>query len=161
MNLGQVYTRRIVADYMVGLFSIAGRSRVLDPCFGHGVFVESILDNTDFYIDGIEIDESSYSCFKNPCPERCALKQGDFFDVEGVYDGVVMNPPYVRHEEIDSLAPIGVTKKKLQKVCEMGMMTISGRANLYMYFIFKAVTLLRDGGELVAIFPRAWINTPV
>lgn len=159
MNLGQVYTKQMVADYMVNLFSITGNVRVLDPCFGRGVFVKSLLANTEFCIDGVEIDEASYAAFSNPDERRCHLVNGDFFDVEGTFDGIIMNPPYVRQEELDKLAPLGVTKQKLQSAC--WMMTISSKANLYMYFILRAILLLREGGELIAIFPNSWTNTPV
>ena len=159
LNLGQVYTKRTIADYMVGLFSIKSLSRVLDPCFGHGVFIQSLLEKTDFLIDGVEIDRESYSQFDNPFPERCSLKNCDFFDIENMYDGIIMNPPYVRQEELNALKPLGVSKQKLQSSC--GLMTISGKANLYMYFILRAILLLRDRGELIAIFPNSWMNTPV
>ena len=159
MNLGQVYTKQAVADFMVGLFSIAEGAHVLDPCFGRGVFVNSLLENTRFLVDGVEIDEASYSAFGNPDESRCRLTNGDFFDVEGTFDGIIMNPPYVRQEELDKLAPLGVTKQKLQSAC--GLMTISTKANLYMYFILRAILLLREGGELIAIFPNSWTNTPV
>ena len=159
MNLGQVYTKQAVADFMVRLFTITGEARVLDPCFGRGVFVKSLLDNTEFFVDGVEIDEASYASFDNPDEKRCDLTNGDFFDVEGIYDGIIMNPPYVRQEELDKLAPLGVTKQKLQSAC--WMMNISSKANLYMYFILRAILLLREGGELIAIFPNSWTNTPV
>lgn len=159
VNLGQVYTKRAVADFMVRLFTIKGNAHVLDPCFGRGVFVRSLLDNTDFAVDGVEIDEASYAAFENPDESRCRLRNGDFFDIDEIYDGIIMNPPYVRQEELDKLAPLGVTKQKLQSAC--WMMNISGKANLYIYFILRAILQLRDGGELIAIFPNSWTNTPV
>lgn len=158
MNLGQVYTKKIVADFMVKRFSI-DRGRVLDPCFGQGVFINSLLEHSNFMVDGVEIHKPSFVRYRNPDPARCTLMEGDFFDIEKEYDGIIMNPPYVRHEEIEDLSSLGVTKRKLQSAC--GMMTISGKANLYMYFILRAILLLRDGGELVAIFPNSWTNTPV
>ena len=159
VNLGQVYTKRAVADFMVKLFTITGSARVLDPCFGRGVFVNSLLANTEFIVDGVEIDEASYFAFTNPDEGRCHLTNCDFFDIEGTFDGIIMNPPYVRHEELGKLTPLGVSKQKLQSAC--WMMNISSKANLYMYFILRAILLLREGGELIAIFPNSWTNTPV
>ncbi|MBR0432702.1 MAG: Eco57I restriction-modification methylase domain-containing protein [Bacteroidaceae bacterium] len=159
MNLGQVYTKQTVADFMVRLFTITGKACVLDPCFGRGVFVNSLLANTEFVVYGVEIDEVSYAAFGNPDETRCHLKNGDFFDVEGAFDGIIMNPPYVRQEELEKLAPLGVTKQKLQSAC--WIMNISSKANLYMYFILRAILLLREGGELIAIFPNSWTNTSV
>ena len=144
---------------MVGLFSLQEGAKVLDPCFGHGVFISSLIEKTDFHVDGVEIDYNSFTIFDNPDIGRCNLKNCDFFDVEGIYDGIIMNPPYVRQEELDKLAPLGITKQKLQSAC--WMMNISSKANLYMYFILRAILLLRDGGELIAIFPNSWTNTTV
>lgn len=152
MNLGQVYTKRIIADYMVGMFTITDGARVLDPCFGGGVFVESLLANTNHNVLGVEIDKDSFDKFTNPNPTRCQLLNCDFFDIEEEFDGIIMNPPYVRQEEIDAMAELGVTNQKLQSAC--GLMTISTKANLYMYFILRAILLLKDGGELIAIFPK-------
>ena len=61
INLGQVFTPKIVADYMVDLFTIEEDSRVLDPCFGKGVFINSLLERTSFKIDGIELDERLFN----------------------------------------------------------------------------------------------------
>ncbi len=152
MNLGQVYTKRMVADYMVNLFTIANGARVLDPCFGGGVFVESLLENTDHNVLAVEIDKDSFDMFNNPYSERCKLLNCDFFNIEEEFDGIIMNPPYVRQEEIDEMSELGVTKQKLQMAC--GLMSISNKANLYMYFILRAILLLKDEGELIAIVPK-------
>lgn len=159
MNLGQVYTKRKVADYMVNLFTIANEARVLDPCFGGGIFVESLLENTSHNVLAVEIDKDSFEKFDNPNSERCQLMNCDFFDIEDEFDGIIMNPPYVRQEEIDAMAELGVTKQKLQMAC--GLISISTKANLYMYFILRAILLLKDEGELIAIFPNSWTNTHV
>ena len=40
MDLGQVFTDRIVANYMVSLFSHhVSKGRVLEACFGGGAFL--------------------------------------------------------------------------------------------------------------------------
>lgn len=137
---------------MTNLFTVADGARVLDPCFGGGVFVKSLLENTNYKVIGVEIDRDSFDKFKNPDSARCQLLNCDFFDIEEEFDGIIMNPPYVRQEEIDAMAELGVTKQKLQSAC--GLMTISTKANLYMYFILRAILLLKDGGELIAIAPK-------
>lgn len=159
MNLGQVYTKPLVADYMVSLFSKKDGARYLDPCFGRGAFIYSVLKNTNCLIEGVEIDDDSFKQFKNPDIKRCKVWKGDFFEIEGEYDGIIMNPPYVRQEEIDEMESIGITKRKLQSACNLT--PISGKANLYMYFVLRAILLLKNEGELIAIFPNSWVNTPV
>ena len=161
MNLGQVYTKPIVADYMVGLFDLPDGSRVLDPCFGGGVFIDSILERTTFSVDAVEIDVVSFCKLQNKNRPRLNLFCGDFFNHKSnfPYDGVIMNPPYVRQEDIDGLATLGVSKIKLKDVC--GDIEIPKKANLYVYFIIYAVSLMRHGGQLIVIFPNSWKNTPI
>ena len=52
-----------------------------------------------------------------------------------------MNPPYIRQEKIDDLARLGITKEKLRK--DKIYEPLPSTANMYMYFIFKA---LAEGG---------------
>ncbi len=158
MNLGKVYTRRIVADFMVSLFSAKVR-KILDPCFGGGVFVDSILETTSDDVIAIEIDTKSYHEYSNRVPERCQLINDNFFNLDFTdADGIVMNPPYVRQEEIDEMLSLGVSKEIIRRACRP--LSIPAKSNLYVYFILKAALLLSDGGELVAIFPDTWKLTP-
>lgn len=161
MNLGQVYTKPIVADYMVDLFELPYGSRILDPCFGGGVFVDSILKRTTFSVDAIEIDVDSFRKLQNKNLPRLNLFCGDFFNHKSdiPYDGIIMNPPYVRQEDINDLVALGISKSKLKEVC--GNVEIPTKANLYIYFIIYGVRLMRLGGQLIVIFPNAWKNTPI
>ena len=161
MNLGQVYTKPIVADYMVDLFDLPQGSRVLDPCFGGGVFVDSILERTTFSVDAVEIDIDSFCKLKKKNRPRLNLFCGDFFKHKSnlPYDGIIMNPPYVRQEEINSLESLGISKIELKNAC--GDVKIPTKANLYIYFIIYAARLLRLGGQLIVIFPNSWKNTPI
>ena len=43
-NLGQIFTKQSVADFMVEMFTLADNAKVLDPCIGGGAFVESCLN---------------------------------------------------------------------------------------------------------------------
>lgn len=160
MNLGQVYTKREVADLMVSLFDLPSKSRVLDPCFGGGVFINSLYDNTDFIIDAIEIDSHSFNSFKHKGGSRLNLYCSNFFNhTVAEYDGIIMNPPYVRQEEIDLMEGIGVSKSKLRARC--AAFNIPQKSNLYVYFILYAITLLKEGGELVVIFPYSWKKSTI
>lgn len=156
MDLGQVYTEKHIANFMVSLFSLNKEATILDPCFGTGAFLEALTNQGFENIVGYEIDFNSYSeiCknFKN-----CKLFNGDFLSAPtSKYDGIIMNPPYIRQEKIDDLFPFGITKKELRK--NPVFKQLSPNANIYMYFILKAISLLRDGGELIVIFPNTWMK---
>ena len=88
-------------------------------------------------------------------------RYADFFDVEwmfgmpraqdnseAVFDIVVGNPPYVRHEDIKDLTPI--LKNVYQYECS------SSRADLYVFFYERSVKLLKPQGVLSFITSNKW-----
>lgn len=140
---------------MASLFSLPRGARVLDPCFGRGAFLAALAKVGKYEVEGAEIDPASYEYCAPRFSERCSLRHADFFSygVRGDFDGIIMNPPYVRHEEIDALSCLGVDKRRLaQAVSER----LDPKSNLYMYFVIYGLELLRPDGELVAIFPNSW-----
>lgn len=159
-DLGQVFTKKIVADYMVDQFTLPSDSVVLDPCFGEGVFLNSLLERTPYQVHGVELDNNLFARGVQKYPE-IQLVNCDFlsYEADGTFDGVIMNPPYLRQEKIDELKDFGVTKDILLQ--NRIFKDLSRKANLYMYFILKALDLLRPNGELIAIFPGSWMNSKV
>ena len=157
MDLGQVFTDRVVANYMVSLFSHVSKGRILEPCFGGGAFLRACKEAGYKNVYGCEIDERLYKEVVDNFPDY-QLFQTDFLDYnpEDVFDGIIMNPPYVRQEKIDDLESLGISKEKLRK--NSIYKGLPSTANLYMYFIIKAIDLLKDNGELVVIFPSSWMN---
>lgn len=160
MNLGQVFTKKIVADYMVGLLDVSKESHIVEPCCGNGVFIEALNKYSYENVTGIEIDKKAFDMIDiNRYPSYKFICQNFFsYEPDKVIDAFILNPPYVRHEEIDNMNTIGVTKETLSRKCPG--FSIYSKANLYLYFIARCVCLLRDGGQLVAIFPSVWVDTP-
>ena len=65
VDLGQIFTKRKIADYMVGLLDLKQNSTILDPCFGEGVFIESLhAAQKEYKITGIELDSKLFNKFK-------------------------------------------------------------------------------------------------
>jgi len=157
-DLGQVFTRRIVADYMVSIFTLPSKSVVLDPCFGEGVFLRSLTEKTDYSKVGFEIDTTLYNLASEEYSDT-VLYNADFLQSEhsAKYDGIIMNPPYIRHEKIDDLSTYGLNKHYLQSQAVFS--TLPKSANLYMYFIVKAIEILKPTGELIVIFPDSWLSS--
>lgn len=157
--LGQFFTKQTIASLMASLFvGDMPNMRILEPCFGKGAFLQALKNRGCQHIVGCELDAELYT-------EGCArfsefdLHCGDFlqFSCDELFDGIIMNPPYIRHENIDLLASYGVTKERLRTQSEY--QGLPSQANLYMYFIVHAFNLLKEGGELVAIFPKSWTNS--
>lgn len=117
MNLGQVYTKEIVADYMVGLFDLPKSSVIIDPCFGQGVFIRSLQKANYNNLIGVEIDPKTFCKINTADYHQCKLFNMDFFQFEpqGYVDGFILNPPYVRQEEIDEMKNFGVSKASIIK----------------------------------------------
>lgn len=157
MDLGQVFTNGSVATYMVSMFGLKKEASILDPCFGAGVFLTASIQHGFTNIEGYEIDKELYESVRERFP-AITLYNEDFLKAVNTkkYDGIIMNPPYIRQEKIDDLKSLGITKAQLRKnrIYEQ----LPSTANMYMYFIVKALDLLKDDGELVVIFPSSWID---
>jgi len=66
------------------------------------------------------------------------------------FDVVITNPPYVRQELIRDIKP------HLKKV--YGSKLYSGTADLYVYFYYRGLQLLRDDGMLTYISSNKWMR---
>ena len=75
----------------------------------------------------------------------------DFADVtlNGGFDVVIANPPYVRQEEI------GPQKDALVRQYPAAAVA---RSDLYCYFYARALQLLRDGGKHVFVCSNSWLD---
>ena len=156
MDLGQVFTTKVIAEYMASLLSKKVKT-VLEPCFGGGAFIDACLSLGFENIVGCEIDPALFDEGKKKYPKLNLLKT-DFlrYHPDCKFDGIIMNPPYVRQEKIDELEPFGITKKQLR--ADSLFKGLPSTANLYMYFVIKAISLLDEAGELVVIFPSTWLD---
>ena len=105
MDLGQIFTTGNVASYMVNLFTIPKDARIIEPCFGEGAFLRALTDSGYSEVDGYEIDKKLFDNVKNKYP-KYNLVNADFLSCNSdqLYDGIIMNPPYIRHEKINDLA---------------------------------------------------------
>lgn len=157
MDLGQVFTSEKVADFMVSLIDCKDGT-VLDPCFGRGAFLKACKQQSINNIVGYEIDKSLYELTKKEYP--CFNLINDNFLLSSSstkYDTVIMNPPYIRHENIDDLINIGITKEIIRR--NSLFEDLPKTANMYMYFVIKALDVLKNDGTLIVIFPDSWVNS--
>ncbi len=157
MDLGQVFTNKLVAEYMTSLFTLKHSASMLEPCFGDGAFLVALQSDGYSDITGSEIDPFLFSSTIKKF-KTLKLYNADFLSsfTNQSFDGIIMNPPYVRQEKIDNLSSLGVTKAILRK--NPIFSDLPANANLYMYFMLKAVSLLKEDGELIVIFPGSWLK---
>ena len=99
MDLGQVFTTKIISNYMASLLS-NDKKRILEPCFGGGALIEACLEAGFENIVGCELDGDLYETAKRKYPELELIK-GDFLKYEptNLFDAIIMNPPYIRQEK--------------------------------------------------------------
>ena len=88
-----------------------GAKRILDVCTGSGCILLSLLKmnenrtgtGSDLSEPALKMAEENRRLFEIP-EERAAFVQSDLFErIEGTYDMIVSNPPYIRTEEIRKL----------------------------------------------------------
>ncbi len=157
MRIGQVFTKKYVSNFMFSLFNIDKNGLLLDPCFGEGVFIEEAIERGYANITGYEIDKDLFYNLKaKELSKNINLHLSDFLlnDSTVKYNGIIMNPPYIRHEKIDKIPYVDIDKQTLKK--EKIYADIPGNSNYYVYFLSKALSMLADEGELIIIFPGNW-----
>jgi hypothetical protein len=146
-----------------GRFVLTAARRLLDAWHASGqAGDDSVLDGA---IQAVEVDAATFAEFRGELIEflrdaglpelsaqrvaRAWLVNGDFLfgDVEGPFDFVVGNPPYVRQE---NMAP------EILAACRASFPTMVGRADLYVPFFERSLGLLAPGGRLSFICSDAW-----
>lgn len=139
-TFGQVFTPLHIVKNMIKL--IQNNGRFLEPSCGDGVFLEALEKFKGEKI-GIELDSK---LIKNN------MLNIDFFSypLSEKFDTIIGNPPYVRYQDIESS-----TKNLLQNFNHI----FDSRSNLYLFFIYKCILHLNNGGELVFITPRDFLKS--
>lgn len=159
--LGQVFTNQKVAQTMVQMVTenLHDQETILDPCVGKNVFLSELVKvKGNSKITGIEYDQDLITpeireFYENQNRE---LIIGDFFDFDlsNKFDRIIMNPPYVRQEDL--LGQIN-NKSRITNILKNIDIRVSSRSNLYVYFILKALKHLSKSGKLVAIVYDSWL----
>jgi hypothetical protein len=180
---GAVYTKREVVEFMLDLAGYQSNQplhhmRLLEPSFGGGEFLLAAINRlmsafkaagspSDLIdcIRAVELHRSTFNATKEKIDalllahglnesERARLISawliaGDFLlhPMQGHFDFVVGNPPYVRQEMIPP-ALLGQYRKLYA--------TLYDRADLYVPFIERSLSLLTDGGQLAFICADRW-----
>lgn len=182
-NKGQIYTRPEIVDFML---TVAGlyygidlkNIRVLEPSCGNGEFVVAIAKRLiggrennptkdqllgkilaiDLVGDSVELAKArvgellinyGYSKKDKDALLNDWFLRADFLleDIKLDFTHVIGNPPYVRVENIP---------KRLLSEYRKIFSTMTNRADLYIPFFEKALSLLVDGGKLTFICTDRW-----
>jgi len=135
-----------------------GTRTVFDPAVGEGAFIEAIKIvaqefNRQIEIAGREIDNSVLEKARatniiSPA-DKIELRDFLFDDTIPSISAIVANPPYIRHHRLDE--PL---KKKLKELTRQTIgKQLDGRTGYHVYFLIRALSLLKKGGKLAFIVP--------
>lgn len=134
--LGQVFTPPSIVARMIGL--LRNKGSILEPACGNGAFFNVLPPDRRI---GVEID---------PTIAPAGVEITDFFawKPKRLFSSIIGNPPFVRFQnvrpETRHLLPISLFDR---------------RTNLYVFFTWRCLDLLEEGGEIVFITPRDFLNT--
>ncbi len=156
---GQFWTPAWVAEAMAA-YALAGRSNHLfDPAIGEGAFFragkqEALRLGSRLRLMGTEVDadilrQSGSNELTTDDLAGVELRDFVFDPPHATYDAIVANPPYIRHHRLSLEA------KQTLKTWSSQLLgkALDGRTGLHVYFLLRALTLLREGGRLAFILP--------
>ncbi len=93
-------TALIAAD----IINKQGLKSALDLMTGSGCIARALAERTAAEITASDISQEALNVAVKNLPERVKLVRSDCFaDIEGSFDLIVSNPPYIRTDEIDGL----------------------------------------------------------
>ena len=141
-----VFTPLSVAERMRSYFP-RRVTRMLEPSAGTGDLLSAMTDIYDT-ADAYEINPEYLNALD--CPRTTKIL-GNFLtqSIDVTYDGIVMNPPYLRYQDM-SLELRAIVRNSSPVLSQ-------GNVDLYVAFLFRCIELLSDGGTLVAIVPSTWL----
>lgn len=156
-ELGQVWTPDNIALQMVKHLFVYHPycKKILDPSCGPGTFLKALIDSAsvNFELTCYDVDQRMINLTENievPKNSKKVVLNADYLldqNLQNSFDAVIMNPPYIRQEEIES-----IKKKKYYKYIEKEFNeTIDKRSNLFVLFLLKGILDLKTDGVLVAI----------
>lgn len=121
---------------------------LLEPSVGTGQLLSAFEGLYD-HADVCELNPSYLE--RVPDSGRITKHSGDFltFAPGRLYDAIVMNPPYMRFQDMDDTTRS--TVKNLSPLCA------AGNIDLYVAFLVKCVDLLAETGTLIAVVPSTWL----
>jgi adenine-specific DNA-methyltransferase len=73
------------------------------------------------------------------------------YDIEKKYDNIILNPPYIKIQEL----PTEYTKQLKKKF----PLLQKGNIDLYHFFMLKCIQHLKEDGIMVSITPNSYLNT--
>lgn len=152
---GSFYTCLSIADYIAGRTIVNKDTKVLEPSFGDGSFINSALKrfvelNTQSpTIYGVEIRKEPFDNISSLNPTvKCSLMDFMDYKLNTKVDAVIGNPPYI------SLRNLSVKdRNKAKSLMKKYHIELPTSGSLWMPFVIHATELLNTNGRLAYVLP--------
>lgn len=157
--LGQFYTPRPVADLLVALTLDRTHTTILDPGCGAGeLLLAAHAHSPRATLAGIDIDPEAAALASTRLP-RAHVTTGDFFAAPPVptWDCILANPPYVRSQQQDDRDP--AARARLFAAASAAGVDADPKTDLFAFFVYHALSVLKIGGRLGCITPATWLTS--
>lgn len=155
---GQFWTPAWISHAMAA-YALGDAATLFDPAVGAGAFFRAARElepqlGRRIQLRGCEIDPGALKEASRAgltASDLAGVRIGDFVLSPPAerFDAIVANPPYVRHHRLSGPAKAALRNLAASLVGE----TLDGRAGLHVYFLIRALSLLREGGRLAFIVP--------
>lgn len=163
---GQTYTPGKISEFLTRWAIRNSDELVLEPSVGEGQFVFDAYnrlrtlgaeeEDAISSIHGMDIDAEAVRTLQNKAVDEIGrefpnIEHGDIFDIElPDSDALVGNPPYVIRHRFEN--PDQIVKKYSDRL------GFSDQADLYVYFIVRALESLKSGGRFGMIVSNSWMK---
>lgn len=164
---GGYYTPREIAMAISQWAISASGLNVLEPSFGDGEFIKSIIEsklhigespqNIGNHIFGCELNEDEFYKCKSFAKDNVGIKLhnlylGDFFDwYQGNsenFDVVVGNPPFIRYQNFPE-----PSRTKAMIHSKQNGVSLNKLTNMWVPFLVNSAALLKTKGKLGMVIP--------
>jgi len=156
---GIYYTPSSLAEFLIEPLITQKNISIFDPAYGEGALLlsaEKIYRNKFGSDDEVKL----YGCDIKPVNgllehlPSSHLNEIDFltFSTNQKYDLILMNPPYVRHHSLEK-ENIPLYQQQIDKI-----LNISAKSDLWMYFLIKSTSYLKQCGSIGAILPWSFLQ---
>lgn len=154
---GIYYTPSLAAQIMAAWAIRPNTARVLEPCFGSGVFLAAIKQVSAarhfacVQTYGVELMDAAHNmAVDNDLIEAHHAILGDFLGVSPFpVDAVIGNPPYVRLRSL----PEDQLRQALKVTQEALGVPMETDGSVWMAFVLHAISFLKKGGRIALVLP--------
>lgn len=179
-RLGEFYTPKPIAEFMVRWVLRRQNDHLLDPCVGSGTFlIEALHCLEALGLNANKVAHQLYGVDINPLAvlmttvniliraprAKPRIFLADFLKLNLLnmlslgfertsFDAIVCNPPYTRHHEL-----LPSYKEEIARIIEAEAgEPLSRLSSIYVHFFIHSCQFLKDGGRLAFITPSEWME---